>query len=157
MLQAEETGPTATVDTATVHSLIHDTTNENGSSLSDLLTVDSDALVLSAVNTSKRALSQEFKREEEEACPIPTKSKKVCKSASTKSARPEDAYRHRRTKNNLACKRARQNRKKKETDMQSTAEALEEENAILRAKIKELEEIAEVSRKALVSVLVVTK
>ena len=141
-----------------MHGLIHNTTNDNGSSLSDLLTVDSDALVFPAANATKRALKQESEQEEEEeACPVPTKSKKVCKSNSTKRARSEDAYRQRRVKNNLACKRARQNRKKREGQLQTTAEALEEENALLRAKIKELEEIAEFSRKALVDVLVVTK
>jgi len=160
---AEETGPTATVDAATVHSLIHDTTTENGSSLPDLLTVDSNALVLSAVNAPKRALPQEFKREEGEeeeeaaSCPVPTKSKKICKRESTRRVRSDEAYRQRRIKNNQACKRARQNRKQREGGMQSTADGLEEENALLRAKIKELEEIAEFSRKALVDVLVVAK
>ncbi|XP_071499144.1 uncharacterized protein [Diadema antillarum] len=149
---AEETGPTATVDAATVRSLIDTPTNDTGSSLSNVLTVDTDSLALSAVSAEKRIKSEGEEEEEEgeeNACHVAKKSRRA---PSTNSS-PVDVYRQRRIKNNLACKRARQNRKKRESDLAVTANELEAENAVLRAKIEELTEIAELSRRALVKVL----
>ncbi|XP_072173616.1 uncharacterized protein [Diadema setosum] len=149
---AEETGPTATVDAATVRSLIDTPTNDTGSSLSNVLTVDTDSLALSAVSAEKRIKSEGEEEEEEgeeNACHVAKKSRR----APSTNTSPVDVYRQRRIKNNIACKRARQNRKKRENDLVVTANELEAENAVLRAKIEELTEIAELSRRALVKVL----
>jgi len=155
LVPAEETGPPSTVDAATVRNLIDNTTTtDNQSSLEYLLAVEDGSLALSTVNVCKRLKSEnDDEEDEEETCQVAKKSRTSKNVASRSKVNPKDLYRQRRVKNNIACKRARQNRKKRDTDLSVTAKALEKENALLRAKIEELTEVAEISRRALVSVL----
>eukprot|EP00057_Strongylocentrotus_purpuratus_P006907 XP_011661381.1 PREDICTED: uncharacterized protein LOC582157 isoform X2 [Strongylocentrotus purpuratus] len=153
LVPAEETGPTSTVDAATVRSLIDNpTTTDNQSSLDNLLAVEDGSFALSTVNVTKR-LKAENVEDEENTCQVAKKSRTSKNGAPRTTASPEELYRRRRVKNNKACQRARQSRKKRDNDLASTAKILEKENAELRAKIEELTEIAEISRRALVSVL----
>ncbi|XP_041460282.1 thyrotroph embryonic factor-like isoform X1 [Lytechinus variegatus] len=153
LVPAEETGPTSTVDAAAVRSLIDNpTTTDNQSSLDYLLTTKDDSFALSTANVTTQVKSEDV--EEENTCHVAKKSRTSKSGASRVTACSEDdVYRRRRVKNNVACKRARQNRKKRENDLALTAVTLEKENAELRAKIEELTEIAEISRRALITVL----
>lgn len=64
---------------------------------------------------------------------------------------PEDKYRHRREKNNVASKRSRDIRKKKFVEMGSEAERLIADNARLELRVVELEKLAKQMKEILVA------
>ncbi|XP_077483419.1 uncharacterized protein LOC144093697 isoform X1 [Amblyomma americanum] len=67
---------------------------------------------------------------------------------------PEHRYSDMRVKNNMASRRSRMTRKDKEKEMEKRASELEQENELLRIKVKSLEELTEKLKKHLISTIV---
>lgn len=77
---------------------------------------------------------------------------------SPKLARTEEAppvkYSEMRVKNNMASRRSRMTRKEKEVEMEKRAAELEQENELLRIKVKNLEEVTDRLKKHLINSIV---
>lgn len=67
---------------------------------------------------------------------------------------PQPRYSEMRVKNNMASRRSRMTRKEKEIEMEKRASELEQENEILRIKVKNLEELTDRLKKHLINSIV---
>ncbi|XP_065304497.2 thyrotroph embryonic factor-like isoform X2 [Dermacentor albipictus] len=67
---------------------------------------------------------------------------------------PQPRYTEMRVKNNMASRRSRMTRKEKELEMEKRASELEQENEILRIKVKNLEELTDRLKKHLINSIV---
>lgn len=67
---------------------------------------------------------------------------------------PEQRYSEMRNKNNMASRRSRMTRKEKEMEMEKKAAELEQDNELLRIKVKNLEELTEKLKRHLINSIV---
>ncbi|XP_077562710.1 uncharacterized protein LOC144178608 isoform X1 [Haemaphysalis longicornis] len=67
---------------------------------------------------------------------------------------PEERYSEMRSKNNMASRRSRMTRKEKELEMEKKAAELEQDNELLRIKVKSLEELTEKLKRHLINSIV---
>lgn len=67
---------------------------------------------------------------------------------------PQQRYSDMRNKNNMASRRSRMTRKDKELEMERKAAELEQDNELLRIKVKSLEELTEKLKRHLINSIV---